>query len=245
MHLGLSTKSLKGLRRVAAYWNAQSELEKLVATHTDHVVNKWKHYFEIYDRHFARFRDREITLLEIGVAGGGSLEIWRRYFGPRARIVGLDVNPDCKRFESPGTKVFIGSQNDDSFLQNLAAEIGPIDILIDDGSHHFEHQLTTFRALFKHVREDGLYVCEDMCTSYWAEEFGGGVRKPGTYIEFVKELIDEMNAWFWREGIDTEPGAFARSVHGMHFYPTLVVIERRAMERPAHTPAGRTRAAAR
>ena len=243
MHLGLTSRSLKGFRRISAYWNAQSELERIVATHRDHVVNKWQHYFEIYDRHFARFRDRDITLVEIGVAGGGSLEIWRRYFGPKARMVGLDVNPDCKRFETPGTRIVIGSQGDETFLEKLAAETGPIDILIDDGSHRFEHQLTTFRALFKHVKADGIYACEDTCTSYWADEFGGGVRAPGAFMEFVKDLIDELNAWFWREGVDGEPDAFARSVHGIHIYPTLVVIEKRAMHRPVHAPAGRTRSA--
>ena len=71
----------------------------MVAVHTGRRLNKWKHYFEIYDRHFSRFREREISVLEIGVADGGSLEIWRRYFGPKARIVGLDINPGCKAFE--------------------------------------------------------------------------------------------------------------------------------------------------
>lgn len=243
MHLGVNSRTLKGMRRVSAFWEARSDLERLVAAHRGHVMNKWKHYFEIYDRHFARFRDCDITLLEIGIAGGGSLEIWRRYFGPRARIVGLDVNPDCKRFESPGTRVFIGSQGDPAFLKKLAAEIGQIDILIDDGSHDYDHQLTTFRSLFGIIRADGLYVCEDLCTSYWVEEFDGGVRKPGTYIEFLKQLIDEMNAWFWREGVEAEAGAVANCVHGMHFYPTLVVIEKRLMEKPVITPVGRTASA--
>lgn len=243
MHLGLKSKSLKGLRRIAAYWNAQSELDRIVATHHARVINKWRHYFEIYDRHFSRMRGREITLVEIGVAGGGSLDIWRRYFGPNARIVGLDINPDCKRFESPGTRIVIGSQGDEAFLEKFAAETGPIDILIDDGSHHFEHQLATFRALFRHVKPDGIYACEDTCTSYWQEEFGGGVRAPGTFMEFVKDLIDELNAWFWREGVDSESAAFAKTVHGIHIYPALVIIEKRAMSRPIHTPAGQTASA--
>jgi hypothetical protein len=230
------------LRRISALWRANTELERLVATHSGHLMNKWKHYFEIYERHFGRFRERDITLLEIGVAGGGSLEIWRKYFGPNARIFGLDIDPDCKRFEAPGTRVLIGNQGDAGLLERLAAEIGPIDILIDDGSHDFNHQLTTFRVLFKHIREDGLYVCEDLCSSYWPKEFNGGVRKPGTYVEFLKELIDELNAWFWREGVEQEENAFARCVHGMHFYPTLLVIEKRPMEKPIITPVGRTRA---
>jgi hypothetical protein len=240
MALGISSRTLKGLRRVSAFWDARSELDRLVATHRGLLMNKWKHYFEIYDRHFTRFRDREVTLLEIGVSGGGSLEIWRSYFGPKARIVGLDVNPDCKRHESPGIEIFIGSQGDPAFLQKVAGEIGPIDILIDDGSHDYGHQLTTFRALFDRIRDDGIYACEDLCTSYWEKDFGGGVRKPGTYVEFLKELIDEMNAWFWRDGVEADAGSIANSVHGMHFYPALVVIEKRPMQKPLITPVGRT-----
>lgn len=240
MHIGLRSRTLKGLRRVSALWRATSELERLVATHSGLVMNKWHHYFEIYDRHFAQFRERDITLLEIGVSGGGSLEIWRKYFGSNARIFGLDINPDCKRFETLGTRVFIGDQGDPGFLEQVAKDIGPIDILIDDGSHAFDDQLTTFRALFKHIREDGLYVCEDLCSSYWSKDYDGGVRKPGTYVEFLKELIDELNAWFWRHNIDTESNAFAKCVHGMHFYPTLLVVEKRPMERPLITPVGRT-----
>jgi cephalosporin hydroxylase len=244
MHLGMHSKTVKGLRRVAALWSASSELDRIIATHTGHVVNKWKHYFEIYDRHLSRFRDHDITLVEIGVAGGGSLEIWRKYLGPKARIVGIDINPGCKRFESPGTEVFIGSQGDPVFLERVAAETGPFDIVIDDGSHTYEHQLVTFRALFPHIKEDGVYACEDLCTSYWKDEYDGGVRKPGTFVEFLKELIDETNAWFWRKDEEIEKNAFARSMHGLHFYPALAVIEKRPMQMPLITPVGRTRRAA-
>ena len=241
MQLGLRSRTLKGLRRIPALWSATNDLQRIVATHTGLVMNKWKHYFEIYDRHLGRFRGRDVTLVEIGVAGGGSLQVWRSYFGPEARIFGLDVNPDCKRFESPGTRIIIGSQGDPEVLKRVAAEAGPIDILIDDGSHAYEHQLMTFRALFDHVSEDGIYACEDIHTSYYKEEFGGGLRQPGTFVEFLKELVDETNAWFWREGVETEPGAVARAVHGIHFYPALVVVEKRAMHRPLVTPVGRTR----
>jgi len=240
MRLGSQSRTLKGLRRLSALWSAKSELEQMVATYRGPVMNKWRHYFEIYDRHFSRFRDRDITVLEIGISGGGSLELWQRYFGPKARIVGMDINPDCKRFEKPGIKVYIGSQADPAYLEKLAAEIGPIDILIDDGSHAFDHQLATFRTLFGHIREDGVYACEDLHTSYDAAQFGGGVRKTGTFVEFLKGLIDELNAWFWREGVDSEPHAFAKAAHGIHFYPTLAVIEKRAMQRPLLTPAGHT-----
>jgi cephalosporin hydroxylase len=240
MGLGVRSRTIKGFRRVSAYWNARTELERLIAGHRGEVINKWKHYFEIYDQHFARFRDRDITLLEIGVAGGGSLVLWRRYFGQRARIVGVDINPDCKRFEAPDIRVRIGNQGDPAFLEQLASEMGPFDIVIDDGSHRYDHQLSTFRSLFKHIREDGVYSCEDLWSSYWPQEFGGGVRKAGTYVEFLKELIDELNAWFWRENVESEPDAIAKFTHGIHFYPALVIIEKRRMEKPIVTPVGRT-----
>jgi len=243
MSVRIPSKSLKGLRRVAAYWQARSELDRIAATHRGHVVNKWKHYFEIYDRHLARYRDTDLTMVEIGVAGGGSLDIWRSYFGPKARLYGVDNNPDCSRFESPGTRIVIGDQGSAEFLEKLARETGPIDVLIDDGSHAFNHQLATFRALFGRIREDGIYACEDLHTSYDSAEFGGGLRKPGTYVEFLKELIDELNAWCWRDGVDGEADALAKSVHGLHFYPTLVVIEKRTMQRPLMTPVGHTPAA--
>ena len=240
MRIGIRSRTLKGLRRVSALWRSSTELEQLVAMHRGLAMNKWRHYFEIYDRHCTRFRQRDITLLEIGVGGGGSLQIWRKYLGPKARIFGLDSNPECKRLESAGTQIFIGNQGDPNFLEHLATEIGPIDILIDDGSHAYKDQLATFRALFNHVRKDGLYICEDLCSSYWAEEFEGGLGRPGTYIEFLKQLIDELNAWFWRENVEAESNAFATCVHGMHFYPSLVVIEKRRTDKPLITPVGRT-----
>jgi hypothetical protein len=239
LHRGVQSRGLKRLRRLSALWNAGSEMERLVATHRGRLMNKWKHYFAIYDRHLAALRGTKITLLEIGVESGGSLDLWRSYFGAAATIVGVDINPACKRFEATNTPIRIGSQNDRDFLQSLAREFGPFDVLIDDGSHAFEHQRTTFEVLFPHIREGGLYFCEDLCTSYWEPEYGGGVRKPGTFAEFLKELIDEQNAWFWRE--DVAPDAMARQLYGIHFYPALAVIEKTPVQKPMLTPVGQTK----
>ena len=213
-------------------------MDSIVASHRGRVLNKWKHYFELYDRHFSPFRARAISVLEIGVESGGSLELWRSYFGASAKIVGVDINPKCKAFESPNTFVRIGSQGDLAFLQSIAAEFGPFDIIIEDGSHDFGHQILTFRTLFPHIKAEGLYCCEDLCTSYWEPEFGGGVRKPGTGVEFFKELIDEQNAWFARQGVAEETGALAHCLFGIHFYPTLAIIEKRQVPEPLITPVG-------
>jgi hypothetical protein len=238
-HRGVQSRTIKGLRRIAAFWNGPSELDRIVAGYNGPLLNKWKHYFQLYDRHFASYRGKEITLVEIGVESGGSLELWRRYFGPAARIVGLDIKPECERFAGANTFIRIGDQGDPVFLARLVEEFGPIDILIDDGSHAFVHQIQTFRSLFPHIRTGGLYCCEDLCTSYWEPEFGGGVRKPGTAIEFLKELIDEQNAWFARDGVESESGALTHSLYGLHFYPTLLIIEKRDVPPPVIVPVGR------
>ena len=63
---------------------------------------KWDHYFDIYNRHFARFRNTAATHIEIGVYSGGSLEMWRDYFGPTATIIGVDIQASVRAYEAPG-----------------------------------------------------------------------------------------------------------------------------------------------
>ena len=92
------------------------------------LIHKWAHYFEIYDRHFARFRGREITILEIGVSHGGSLQMWKSYFGDKAQIYGVDINPQCKELEENNIKIFVGSQSDRRFLGEVRKAIPPVDI---------------------------------------------------------------------------------------------------------------------
>jgi hypothetical protein len=123
--------------------------------HTGRRVDKWRHYFEIYDRHFDRFRGKRIRVLEIGVDHGGSLQLWKRYFGQDALIVGLDIDPRCKAYEEPGISVQIGNQADIALLKSL----GKFDIVIDDGSHRLQDQLASFEALWPNTRS--VYLIED------------------------------------------------------------------------------------
>jgi hypothetical protein len=123
--------------------------------HVGRRVDKWYHYFEIYDRHFDRFRGKRIRVLEIGVDHGGSLQIWKRYFGTDARIVGLDIDPHCKTYEEDRIEVRTGNQSDVALLKSL----GTFDIVIDDGSHRLQDQLASFETLWPHTR--GVYLIED------------------------------------------------------------------------------------
>ncbi len=120
--------------------------------------------------------------------------MWKNYFGSQAKIYGLDIDPQCKKLEEDQIKIFIGDQANRDFLRELRDEIGTIDILIDDGGHTMVQQINTFNELYSAVSETGIYLVEDLHTSYW-EDFGGGYERPGSFIEYAKGFIDSINAW--------------------------------------------------
>lgn len=161
-------------------------------THQGRVVHKWTHYFPAYERHFSRYVNRPVVFWEIGVAEGGSLQLWKRYFGPYAQIVGLDIL-DKSTFEEEQIAIRVGDQSDPAVLQDLLDEFGAPDVVLDDGSHVMSHVETTFRYLYPRMARDGVYMVEDLHTAYWPE-FGGGLRAPTSFIEIAKDLIDALNA---------------------------------------------------
>lgn len=207
-----------------------SELENLFENHTGRLVRKWMHYFDVYTTHFERYRDKPITILEIGVCDGGSLQLWKEYFGDSVRIIGVDLDPRCKAFEEDGIEIHIGSQDDRNFLKNLKTKIPKVDILLDDGGHTMSQQIGTFEELFDHVADDGVYFCEDVHTSYWPT-YGGGYNREGTYIEYCKNLIDKLNAWHSRKD-DLSVDEFTRTAGSIHFYDSIVAIEKKKVQKP-------------
>lgn len=111
------------------------------------------------------FRSKPIKLLEIGVYKGASLLSWRAYF-PRASIVGIDIIPKPEMARGR-VRIYQGDQGSAADLDRVCADEAPFDIIIDDGSHLSRHQLFSFYHLFPHLREGGIYVIEDVQTSYW------------------------------------------------------------------------------
>jgi SAM-dependent methyltransferase len=204
---------------------------------TGRLIHKWHHYFEVYHRHFERFRGRAPVVLEFGVSHGGSLQMWRHYFGRDAFIIGVDIDPACAQLAEERIAVVIGDQDDRTFLRDLRRRFPRVDILIDDGGHTMTQQITTFEELYAHVRPDGVYLCEDLHTSYWPQ-FGGGVRREGTFIEYSKALIDRLHAWH-----SAEPGfavdEFTRNAFALHYYDSILVIEKRPIPKPVHSRTGR------
>jgi len=195
--------------------------------HNNHrrLIHKWKHYFPIYERHFKDFVYKPVTFVEIGCGQGGSLQMWKQYFGPYARIVGIDINPKCERFSEDQIEIHIGDQQDTTFLQRVIDQIGIPDIVVDDGSHFMSHIVATFNFLYPRMLKNGVYLVEDLHTAYW-EEYEGGLHKPATFIEVCKNLIDELNAEHSRGAMP--PTEFTKNTMGMHFYDSVVVFERGA-----------------
>jgi SAM-dependent methyltransferase len=182
---------------------------------------KWDHYFEIYDRHFSRFRDQTVRVLEIGIYSGGSLEMWQHYFGPRCQVYGVDIEPACKAYENDSTKVFIGNQGDRNFWKRFKEEVPALDIVIDDGSHIAEHQIITFEELFPYLQPGGVFLCEDVCGTL------------NTFASYLYGFAHDLNAAdISQNSSDNErhlvspTTAFQSAVSSIHLYPWIAVVEK-------------------
>jgi hypothetical protein len=184
-------------------------------------VWKWRHYFDAYHRHFARFVGREVHMVEVGIYSGGSLPMWRHYFGPLCHVYGTDIEPTCAAHAGPQTKVFIGDQADRSFWAKFRVAVPRVDILLDDGGHTPEQQRITLEEMLPHIAPGGVYVCEDI----------HGTQND--FTAFVHGLTHELGGATPtgtpknEPGLACEPSAFQRSIASVHHYPFLTFIEKR------------------
>jgi hypothetical protein len=194
------------------------------------------HYPKHYQRQLQSLRTKKLNILEIGIGGyedprkgGESLRMWKAYF-PKSRIFGIDIY-DKSYHDGYRIKTFKGSQADEDFLRTVAEQIGTIDIIIDDGSHYNDHVITTFRILFPLMSSDGIYIVEDLQTSYWdrvdgnGQNYGGSrdLSASGTSMNFFKSLVDGLN---YKEFTlaESRPSYFDEHIISMHFYRNLVFI---------------------
>lgn len=214
---------------------SKSPLAELYFSKVGGVSLKWHHYLDIYHRYFSSYRNKPVRFLEIGIFDGGSFTVWRPYFGELAAIYGIDIEPtSAAKVEALGLNCYgrIGSQADPDFLRAVVAEMGGVDIVVDDGSHVAEHQLISFRTLFPLLSDGGLYVCEDLHTSYWQGDWHGGYKRPGTFIEVTKDIIDSLHSWYAPIKNNLSDMQLHRSVPAIHVHDSMVVIEKAPVEPP-------------
>ncbi len=231
----LAAQQLPGSMADEMLARSKNNLETIIYSHRGRTIHKWTHYPEIYERHLSGFKSTGVRMLEIGVSKGGSLELWRKYFGSAATIFGIDINPECADCVEAPNQVRIGSQADPTFLKSVIEQMGTPDIILDDGSHVSTHQEVSFKTLFPLLAEGGLYIIEDTHTSYWRGFFKGGFKRKGTALELVKDMIDDMHAWYH----DHAPRTSAKTEFGaIHIYDSVVVIEKRKRAAPQHIMVG-------
>lgn len=179
---------------------------------------KWSHYFDIYHRHFKEFVGKDVHILEIGVYSGGSLEMWREYFGPNCHVYGVDINEACKVYKNEYTTIFIGDQADRKFWKLVKEKVPRVDILIDDGGHEAEQQMITLEEMLPHISPGGIYLCEDL------------QGRRNKFIHFVYGLSSALYDFLGSQESDSTYNAittpFQKHIGSVHCYPYVVVIEK-------------------
>lgn len=161
-----------------------------------HGIHKWVQYFPAYHRHFKQFIGKEVHIVEIGIQSGGSMDMWKAVFGPRAHVYGVDINHKTTLYEDKQTKVYIGDQANHSFWAELKKQVPRVDILIDDGGHTVNQMLVTMSEMLPHVSSNGVYMTEDI---------------HGEWNDFWKQMPYDM--------LDKHAGS-------VHVYPYLFVAEK-------------------
>lgn len=168
-------------------------LEKLAIKYGTDKSSEVHNYCEKYEKYLPFNRYDNLNILEIGVLNGKSLKTWQEYYY-KSKIVGIDINPDCEQYNDRDNRVYveIGSQCNNVFLNDIMREYGPFDMILDDGSHLNEHVIFSFEHLFQSLKSGGVYIVEDVSTSYWSW-YGGGLNDPNSMMEYFKRLADDIN----------------------------------------------------
>lgn len=180
---------------------------------------KYDTYFPVYDDILSKYREKDVTLIEVGVFNGGSLFMWRDYFGSKARIIGVDLNPAAKMWEQHGFEIFIGDQATEAFWRELFDAVGPVDVLIDDGGHTNLQQIATVHCAIEHIRDGGVLIVEDVHTSYF-REFGNPWRR--SFVGFATKIIDAVNSR--AAALKTRRERYASRVHQVSFFESIVAL---------------------
>lgn len=170
----------------------------LYRSHRGKVSDKWSIYLSTYNRIFKDFKDKPLSMLEIGIQNGGSLEIWSKYFNKIICLIGCDIDIRCREltYSSPNISVVVGNANDASVEHEILAISNTFNLIIDDGSHTSSDIIKSFCKYFKKLQPGGLYIIEDLHCSYFPS-YEGGLEYDYSSIEFLKYFSDIVNFEHW------------------------------------------------
>jgi hypothetical protein len=211
---------------------ADEEIDLLTRFAIKHGTDKWGLHFytPVYHSFLRRKRREPVRLLEIGIGGynmhsvgGASLAMWADYF-PEGQIVGIDV-AEKKLNLTPRIKIRRGSQDDPEFLKSVCNELGPFDVIVDDGSHVPQHVVASFNILFPHLKDGGLYMIEDVQTTFWPQ-FGGSALG-GAVMRFAMAILEDLHHAEIAVAHPTRHiDDVAKSIRAFHAFHNLFVIEK-------------------
>jgi hypothetical protein len=228
--LGAERHQVNECYRVAFYagdaWKALSRnslYSFFTANRAGNPLDKWIHYFPIYERHLKQYCGLPVRVLEIGVYRGGGLELLRHFLGPEAALVGIDID-EMARAAAKGYEVEIGDQADPEFLRRVVDRHGPFDIIVDDGGHTMRQQIVSVETLFPLLRDNATYLVEDCHTSYWPD-FADQGPDGQTFIAWVKARIDDLNAYHFST-TEQLTSPWQTDLDGMHIYDSVVVLNK-------------------
>jgi len=198
--------------------------KQIFYTSVTRKATKWEPYFDVYDAYFEKFVDKSPTVVEVGVWHGGSLQMWAEYFGEGAQIYGIDRDPNILNSPVPGTHMVVGDQGDPEFWKTFLTQVPSIDVFVDDGGHHMHQQILTLEHVWPHIHEQGVYICEDVHTSY--QPFFGGHPGAHTFMEYAKGLVEVMHRNH-HGGTRSPPNSHRFSdLKSVHFYDSMVVLQK-------------------
>jgi len=184
-------------------------------------IHKWNHYFEMYERHLAKFVNKDVNICEIGVYSGGSLDMWRHYLGPGCHVYGVDIEPVCKNYQNAQVKILIGDQADRSFWKTFREKVPALDVIIDDGGHTVEQQIVTLEETLPYLKPGGVYICEDIHGIM--NEFSHYVNGLALNLNAVQDFQPNEDC---NRAIAVTTNYFQSAIRSVSLYPFAVVIQR-------------------
>jgi hypothetical protein len=181
---------------------------------------KYDSYFSAYETLLQKYVDREVTTVEVSIFNGGSLFMWRKFFSPKARIIGIDLNPDAREWEKHGFEIYISDQSSDTFWTELFQKIGKVDVVIDDGGHTNRQQIVTSHCAIQNVNDGGLLIVEDVHTNYF-REFGNPSRY--SFLNFAHRIVDGVNSRAY--SLRRTYTQYSSRVYSVSFFESMVAFQ--------------------
>lgn len=181
---------------------------------------KYINYFHVYDSLLNKYRNKKIKFVEIGVFSGGSLFMWRNFFGKKAKIIGVDLNPDIKRFKKYGFNIEIGDQSDPKFWEKFFKKYGEVDIILDDGGHTNYQQILTLNNCIPFIKDNGILITEDIHTSYIKNKWYNPSKY--SFINYSKKLIDDINSRY--PGLRKQDFSLRNYIYSIYNFESIIAF---------------------